>query len=136
MLQPKKQKYRKQFRGHMSGSTTRGSVLNFGEFGLKSLSRGWMTARQIEAARKAITRYTQRGGKVWIRVFPDKPITKKALGTRMGSGKGDIFDYVAVITPGRIIFEVAGVSKELATTAFIRAGAKMPFKFRIVSKDD
>ncbi|MEK7091164.1 MAG: 50S ribosomal protein L16 [Patescibacteria group bacterium] len=136
MLQPKKQKYRKQFRGHMGGTASRGNALNFGEFGLKAISRGWLSAKQIEAARKAITHYSQRGGKVWIRVFPDKPITKKALGTRMGSGKGDIFDYVAVITPGRIIFEIAGVSEEVARTAFHRAIAKLPFKFRIISKND
>ena len=136
MLQPKKQKYRKQFRGHMGGSASRGNTLNFGEFGLKSLSRGWLSAKQIEAARKAIAHYSQRGGKVWIRVFPDKPITKKALGTRMGSGKGDIFDYVAVVTPGRIVFEIAGVSEEVARTAFVRAAAKLPFKFKIISKND
>ncbi|KKU28960.1 MAG: 50S ribosomal protein L16 [Candidatus Amesbacteria bacterium GW2011_GWA2_47_11b] len=136
MLQPKKQKYRKQFRGHMGGSASRGNALNFGEYGLKSLSRGWLSAKQIEAARKAIAHYSQRGGKVWIRVFPDKPITKKALGTRMGSGKGDIFDYVAVVTPGRIVFEIAGVSEEVARTAFVRAAAKLPFKFKIISKND
>ncbi len=135
MLQPKKQKYRKQFRGHMGGTASRGNALNFGEFGLKAVSRGWLSTKQIEAARKAISHYSQRGGKVWIRVFPDKPITKKALGTRMGSGKGDIFDYVAVITPGRIIFEIAGVSEEVARTAFHRATAKLPFKFRIISKN-
>ncbi|KKU03087.1 MAG: 50S ribosomal protein L16 [Candidatus Amesbacteria bacterium GW2011_GWB1_47_26] len=136
MLQPKKQKYRKQFRGHMGGSASRGNTLNFGEYGLKAISRGWLSAKQIEAARKAITHYSQRGGKVWIRVFPDKPITKKALGTRMGSGKGDIVDYVAVVTPGRIIFEIAGVPEEVARTAFRRAIAKLPFKFRVISKND
>ena len=136
MLQPKKQKYRKQFRGHMNGSASRGNVLSFGEYGMKAISRGWLSAKQIEAARKAIAHYSQRGGKVWIRVFPDKPITKKALGTRMGSGKGDIVDYVAVITPGRIIFEIAGVTEDVARTAFARAIAKLPFKFRIISKND
>lgn len=120
----------------MNGSASRGNVLSFGEYGMKAISRGWLTARQIEAARKAIAHYSQRGGKVWIRVFPDKPVTKKALGTRMGSGKGDIVDYVAVITPGRIIFEIAGVSEEVARTAFSRAIAKLPFKFRIISKND
>jgi len=95
MLQPKKQKYRKQFRGQMPGLSRRGAEVNFGEYGLKALGRGWLSARQIEAARKAISRHAHRGGKVWIRVFPDKPITKKALGTRMGSGKGDIHEYVA-----------------------------------------
>lgn len=136
MLQPKKQKYRKQFRGHMKGSASRGNALNFGEYGLKAISRGWLSAKQIEAARKAIAHYSQRGGKVWIRVFPDKPVTRKALGTRMGSGKGDIVDYVAVVTPGRIIFEIAGVPEEVARTAFRRAIAKLPFKFRIISKND
>lgn len=135
MLQPKRQKYRKQFRGQMGGTAIRGSQLEFGEFGLKSLSRGWMSARQIEAARKAISRHAQRGGKVWIRIFPDKPITKKALGTRMGSGKGDIHEYVAVVTPGRIVFEIAGVSLETAKLAFERASAKLPFKFKVVSKE-
>ena len=119
----------------MRGLATRGFSLAFGEFGLKAQGRGWLTARQIEAARKAISRYAQRGGKVWIRVFPDKPITKKALGVRMGSGKGDITDYVAVITPGRIIFEIAGVSSEIAKTAFARASAKLPFDVKFVSKE-
>ena|SRR3989344_437367 len=135
MLQPKKSKFRKQFRGKMRGNATRGFTLAFGEFGLKAQGRGWLTARQIEAARKAISRYAQRGGKVWIRIFPDKPITKKALGVRMGSGKGDITDYVAVITPGRIIFEIAGVSSEIAKTAFARASAKLPFDVKFVSKE-
>ncbi len=136
MLQPKKSKYRKQFKGRMRGLSWRGSSLEFGEFGLKALTRGWLSARQIEAARKAITHYTQRGGKVWIRVFPDKPVTRKALGTRMGSGKGDIFEYVAVVTPGRILFEIAGVTAEIAKTSFERAGAKLPFKFKVISKEN
>ena len=122
MLQPKRSKYRKQFRGQMRGLAWRGGSLEFGEFGLKSLTRGWLSARQIEAARKAITHYMQRGGKVWIRVFPDKPITRKALGTRMGSGKGDISEYVAVIAPGKILFEIAGVTAAIAKTSFERAG--------------
>jgi large subunit ribosomal protein L16 len=134
MLQPKRQKHRKQFRGSMSGISYRGSNVDFGEFGLKAMGRGWLTARQIEAARKAITRYAQKGGKMWIRIFPDKPITKKALGTRMGSGKGDIFEYVAVITPGRVLFELAGVDEETAKAAFTRASAKIPFAVKLVSK--
>jgi len=134
MLQPKKQKFRKQFRGKMPGNATRGAEVSFGEFGMKAMGRGWLSSRQIEAARKAISRHAQRGGKVWIRVFPDKPTTKKALGTRMGSGKGDIHEYVAVIKPGRIIFEIAGVNQETADLAFRRAAAKLPFKVRIVSK--
>jgi large subunit ribosomal protein L16 len=134
MLQPKKQKFRKQFRGKMRGTAIRGSNVDFGEYGLKALDRGWLSARQIEAARKAIVKYTRRGGKVWLRVFPDKPTTKKALGTRMGSGKGDIFQYVAVVRPGKIIFEIAGVSLETAGQAFRNAAAKIPFKVKLVSK--
>jgi large subunit ribosomal protein L16 len=134
MLQPKKQKYRKQFRGQMAGNAPRGYEVVFGEFGMKAIGRGWLSARQIEAARKAIVKYTRRGGKVWIRVFPDKPTTKKALGTRMGSGKGDIFQYVAVIKPGRVLFEIAGVSADLAKEAFKNAGAKIPFKVKLVAK--
>ena len=134
MLQPRRQKHRKQFRGSMPGNSYRGAEVSFGEFGLKAMSRGWLSARQVEAARKAITRYTQRGGKVWIRVFPDKPITKKAAGTRMGSGKGDIFEYVSVVTPGRILFEIAGVTEESARTAFNRAAAKIPFSVKFVTK--
>jgi large subunit ribosomal protein L16 len=134
MLQPKKQKYRKQFRGKMSGNAGRGTEVAFGEYGMKALGRGWLSARQIEAARKAIVKYTRRGGKVWIRVFPDKPVTKKALGTRMGSGKGDIFQYVAVIRPGRILFEIAGVSTDLAGEAFRNGGAKIPFRVKLVAK--
>jgi large subunit ribosomal protein L16 len=134
MLQPKRQKHRKQFRGQMPGNAYRGAEVSFGEFGMKSLDRGWLSSRQIEAARKAISRHAQRGGKVWIRVFPDKPITKKALGTRMGSGKGDIHEYVAVIRPGRILFEIAGVTQETAELAFSRAAAKLPFKIKFVSR--
>ena len=134
MLQPKRQKHRKQFRGQMPGNSIRGSVISFGEFGLKALGRGWVSSRQIESARKAISRHAQRGGKVWIRVFPDKPITKKALGTRMGSGKGDIFEYVTVVTPGRILFEIAGVTEETADTAFARAAAKLPIQTKMVVK--
>jgi large subunit ribosomal protein L16 len=134
MLQPKKQKYRKQFRGTMRGNSHRGAELSFGEFGLKAMSRGWLSANQIESARKAITHYTQRGGKVWIRVFPDKAVTKKAAGTRMGSGKGDIHEYVSVIHPGRILFEIAGVNEESARTAFERASAKLAFKVKFITK--
>lgn len=134
MLQPKRQKYRKQFRGKMRGKSLRGNSVAFGEFGLKSLASGWVTARQIEAARKAITHMTQRGGKVWIRVFPDKPVTKKALGTRMGSGKGDISEYVAVVTPGRVLFEIAGVDITVARRAFQLASAKLPVKVTFVTK--
>jgi large subunit ribosomal protein L16 len=134
MMQPKKQKFRKQFRGKMSGSVARGANVDFGEFGLKAMDRGWLSARQIESARKAIVKYTHRGGKVWIRAFPDKPTTKKALGTRMGSGKGDIFQYVAVIRPGKVLFEIAGVPLSTAQEAFKNAAAKIPFKVKLVSK--
>ncbi|TSC86791.1 MAG: large subunit ribosomal protein L16 [Microgenomates group bacterium Gr01-1014_16] len=134
MLQPKRQKYRKQFRGRMRGEAGRGTGIAFGEFGLKAVGRGWLTARQIEAARKAVTHYVQRGGKVWIRAFPDKPVTKKAAGTRMGSGKGDIDRYVAVVRPGLVLFEIAGVSREAAVAAFARAGAKLPFDVKFVEK--
>lgn len=134
MLQPKRQKHRKQFRGQMPGMSSRGAAVSFGQYGLKALERGWVSSRQIEAARKAISRHAQRGGKVWIRIFPDKPITKKAPGTRMGSGKGDIHEYVAVVTPGRILFEIAGVTPETAATAFERAGAKLPIKVKLVTK--
>lgn len=136
MLQPRKSKYRKQFRGKMRGKSSRGTTLAFGDYGLKSLGRAWLSARQIEAARIAITHYTKRAGKVWIRVFPDKPVTKKAAGAKMGSGKGDIDRYVTVVKPGRIIFELAGVSREMAQEAMRRAGAKLPFKTKFISKSE
>lgn len=135
MLQPKRSKFRKQFRGRMNGEALRGSEIAFGEYGLKAMTAGWVSARQIEAARKAITHHIQRGGKVWIRVFPDKPVTKKALGTRMGSGKGDIFEYVCVVRPGKILFEVAGVNEQLTKEAMNNAGAKLPIKTFFVAKD-
>ncbi|MDO8488035.1 MAG: 50S ribosomal protein L16 [bacterium] len=134
MLQPKRQKFRKQFRGKMGGVSIRGSAVAFGEFGLKAVASGWVTARQIEASRKAISHEIQRGGKVWIRIFPDKPVTKKALGTRMGSGKGDIHEYVAVVNPGRIMFELAGVDQALAQRAFRLASSKLPIKTIFVVK--
>lgn len=133
-MQPKRQKYRKQFRGHRKGSATRGYEIGFGEYGLKSLGRGWLSARQIESARRAIAHTTSRGGKIWIRVFPDKPVTGRAAGVRMGGGKGDIKEYVAVITPGRILFELAGATEEVTKEAFTRAAAKLPFETRIVSR--
>ncbi|MAG59963.1 50S ribosomal protein L16 [Candidatus Woesebacteria bacterium] len=133
-MQPKKQKYRKQFRGRRKGVSTRGSQVSFGEYGLKSLGRGWLSASQIEAARRAISHTTRRGGKVWIRVFPDKPVTAKPSGVRMGGGKGEIQKYVAVITPGRIIFELAGTSQEIAKEALRRAAAKLPFAVRMVER--
>ncbi len=135
MLEPKKRKYRKDFRGRMKGKAHRGSTISFGEYGIKALGRGWLSSRQIESARRAITHNLKRGGKVWIRVFPDKPVTSRPAGVRMGKGKGDIDRYVAVITPGKIIFEVAGVSEELVMKALTRAGAKLPFKIKIVSRE-
>ena len=134
MLQPKKSKYKKQFRGKMRGLAIRGSFLAFGQYGLKSEGRAWLTDRQIEAARKAISHFTKRAGKVWIRVFPDKPITKKPTGVRMGGGKGDIKGYVVTIIPGRIIFELAGVTEVIANQALKRAAAKLPFKTKFVKK--
>ncbi len=135
MIKPKKRKYRKEFRGKNRGKSVRGSSLAFGEYGLKSLGRAWLSARQIEAARRAITHSLKRGGKVWIRVFPHKPVTSRPAGQRMGGGKGDIDRYVAVVTPGRILFEVAGVQKELVDKAFSSAATKLPFKTKVISRD-
>lgn len=132
MLLPKKAKYRKQFRGKMKGVAKRGSHLDFGEFGLKALESCWLSSRQIEAARKAIVHYTKRGGKIWIRVFPDKPVTQKPAEVRMGGGKGPVDHYVAVIRPGRIIFELAGVEEKVAIEALERAAAKLPIKTKVV----
>jgi large subunit ribosomal protein L16 len=135
MLQPKKRKYRKEFRGSRSGVATRGAEVNFGEFGLKAMDRGWLTARQIEAARKTIMHHTKRVGKLWIRIFPDKPITKKAAGVKMGSGKGDIEEYVSVIKPGRVLFELGGVPANVAQEAFRKAAHKIPMKTKMVDKE-
>lgn len=128
MLQPKKTKYRKMMKGRNRGLANRGSKVSFGEFGLKAVERGRMTARQIEAARRAMTRHIKRGGKIWIRVFPDKPITKKPLEVRQGKGKGNVEYWVAQIQPGKVLFEMEGVSKELAAEAFRLAARKLPFK--------
>ncbi|MFH1896500.1 MAG: 50S ribosomal protein L16 [bacterium] len=134
MLLPKKQKFRRQFRGRMKGNAQRGAELAFGEFGLKALDRAWVSSRQIEASRKAITHYTKRGGKLWIRIFPDKPVTMKGQGIRMGRGKGAVDHYVAVVTPGRILFEISGVTREQAKEAFRLAGHKMPIKTGFVAE--
>lgn len=134
MLQPKRQKYRKAFRGRRRGVASRGVNLAFGEFGLKSLGRGWLASRQIEAARKAITHGLKKGGRMWIRVFPDKPVTSRPAGQRMGSGKGEIDRYVAVIIPGRILFEIAGTTEEIAKDSFEKAANKLPFKTKFISK--
>lgn len=136
MLQPKRQKYRKQFRGKMRGNANSGNMVDFGDFGLKSLGRNWVSARQLEAARKAITHYTKRQAKVWIRVFPDRPVTQKGLGVGMGHGKGDVKEFVATVTPGRMIFEVGGVEEEIAKEALRRAGHKMPFRTKIIAKEN
>lgn len=125
MLEPKKVKYRKQQKGRRAGIAFRGSTLAFGDYGLKALGRGWLSAREIEAARIALTRYLKRGGKVWIRIFPDKPITKKPAETRMGKGKGSLEGWVAVIKPGRLLFEMEGVQRDLAREAFRLASHKL-----------
>jgi large subunit ribosomal protein L16 len=132
MLAPKKIKYRKQQRGRMRGKATRGNTVTFGQFGLKALEPCWMTNRQIEAARIAITRHIKRGGKIWIRIFPDKPVTQKPAETRMGKGKGNPEYWVAVIKPGRVLFEVEGVSREIAQEAMLLAANKLPIKTKFV----
>lgn len=134
MLQPRKEKYRKQFRGRMSGTALRGSSVAFGEFGLKATTGGWVTARQIEAARKKITFMTKRAGKYWVRVFPQKPITKKPVGVKMGSGKGPVEEHVAVVKPGAVLFELSGVPEDIAKAAFTKAGHKLAVKTTMVSK--
>src|SRR6185437_10854089 len=134
MLMPKKVKFRKQQRGRMTGKAWRGSTLSFGEFGLKSLSCGWVTNRQIEAARIAMTRFIKRGGKVWIRVFPDKPITKKPPETRMGKGKGAPEAWVVVIKPGKVLFEMEGVALNVAAEAMRLAAAKISVRTKFVSR--
>ena len=132
MLMPKKVKHRKQQRGRMSGNAKGGTVVAFGDFGIQAQEPGWITARQIEAARIAMTRHVKRGGKVWIRVFPDKPVTQKPAETRMGAGKGNPEHWVAVVRPGRIMFELAGVPEELAKAAMERAIQKLPIKAKFV----
>ena len=135
MLMPKRMKYRKQYRGRMTGYSQRGNAVNQGEYGLQALEPCWMTSRQIEAARRAIVRYIRRGGKVWIKVFPDKPVTAKAAETRMGSGKGAVDHYVAVVRPGRVLFEIAGVSEEIAREAMERAAFKLPIRTQFVKRE-
>ncbi|MEK9143583.1 MAG: 50S ribosomal protein L16 [Patescibacteria group bacterium] len=135
MLAPKRAKHRKQFRGKRGGKATRGSDVSFGEFGLKAMSVGWVGSRQIEAARKALSHSTRRGGRIWIRIFPDKPITKKPPETRMGSGKGDVSEYVAVVKPGRVLFEMAGIPLEGAREAMRLAAAKLPVMTKFVIKE-
>ncbi|MCS7183455.1 MAG: 50S ribosomal protein L16 [Thermoanaerobaculum sp.] len=132
MLMPKKVKFRKQQRGRRRGVATRGNTVAFGDFGLQALEPGWISARQIEAARIAMTRYVKRGGKIWIRIFPDKPVTKKPLETRMGKGKGAPEEWVAVVKPARILYEMEGVSEEVAREAMRLAAHKLPIKTRFV----
>ncbi len=135
MMMPKKVKYRKQQRGRMAGKAWRGSSVSFGDYGLKALSCGWITDRQIEAARVAMTRSIKRGGKVWIRLFPDKPITKKPAETRMGKGKGAPEQWVAVVRPGKVLFEMEGVSPEVALAAMRLAAHKLPIRTKIVTRE-
>ncbi len=134
MLQPKKTKFRKQHKGKNNGLASRGGTVSFGEYGLQSVSRGRLTARQIEAARRAITRHVKRSGKIWIRVFPDKPITKKPLEVRMGKGKGSVEYWVAQIKPGKMLYEIQGVPEELARAAFKLGAAKLPVKTTFASR--
>ena len=136
MLMPKKVKHRRVMKGRMRGKATRGENLDFGDFGLKALEAGWITDRQIEAARIAMTRHVKRGGKIWIRMFPDKPITKKPAETRMGSGKGAPDHWVAVVKPGRVLYEIQGVDRELAQEAFKNAAQKLPIKTKFGSRAD
>lgn len=136
MLMPKRVKYRKQQRGRMRGLASRGNTLEFGEYGLMALEPAWITNRQIEAARIAMTRYIKRGGKVWIKIFPDKPVTAKPAETRMGSGKGAPEFWVAVVKPGRIMFELAGVNKEVAQEAMRLASHKLPINTRFVTREE
>ena len=136
MLAPKKVKWRKMQKGRRRGTAWRGATLAFGDFGLQALERGWLTAREIEAARVALTRYIKRGGRVWVRVFPDKPLTKKPAETRMGKGKGSPEGWVAVVKPGRVLFELEGVTREIAGKAMALAAAKMPVRTKFVAREE
>jgi large subunit ribosomal protein L16 len=136
MLQPKKRKYIKDFRGRRRGVETRGSSLAFGEYGLKALETAWIKSMQIEAARRAIVHNLKKGGRVWIRIFPDKPVSSRPAGKRMGGGKGDVEGYVAVVKPGRILFEVAGADEKIVRDAFERAAAKLPIKTVFIKKEE
>lgn len=135
MLMPKKVKHRKMMKGRMRGKAQRGNTISFGSFAIKSLETSWVTSRQIEAARRAMTRYVQRGGKIWIRIFPDKPITKKPAEVPMGSGKGSLDHFSAVVKPGRIIFEMDGIEKDVAKEAMRRASHKLPIKTKFIVKE-
>ena len=134
LLQPKRLKYRKAFKGKRGGIATRNNKLSFGQFGIKVMQAGWITARQIEAARRAMAHYTQRGGRIWIRAFPDKPVTKHPAESRMGSGKGDVEGYVVVVKPGQVIFEMGAISKDVAEEALRLASHKLPLDTRFIEK--
>ncbi|MEM6518284.1 MAG: 50S ribosomal protein L16 [Cyanobacteria bacterium P01_D01_bin.71] len=136
MLSPRRTKFRKQHRGRMRGMAQRGNEISFGEFALQAIEPSWLTSRQIEAGRRAMTRYVRRGGKIWIRVFPDKPITMRPAETRMGSGKGNPEFWVAVVKPGRIVFEIAGVPEEVAREAMRLASFKLPFKTKFIARQE
>ena len=136
MLQPKKVKHRKVMKGRMKGKALRGSTVSFGQYGLQATDRGRITARQIEAARIAMTRYVKRGGKIWIRIFPDKPVTKKPAETRMGKGKGNPEEWVAVVKPGRVLYEMEGVTAKVAQEAFRLAASKLPLPTRFVARGE
>lgn len=134
MLQPKRAKYRRQMRGIMKGPSNRGTSLAFGDYGLKVMENCWLTARQLESARKTISHFTKRGGRLWIRVFPDKPVTKRPPEIRMGGGKGPVDHYAAVVRPGRIIFEMGGVTRVVAEEALLRASQKLPIRTRFIGE--
>jgi large subunit ribosomal protein L16 len=136
MLSPRRTKYRKQHRGRMRGMAYRGNTLNFGDYAIQATEPSWITARQIEAARRAMTRYVKRGGKIWIRIFPDKPVTMRPAETRMGSGKGSPEFWVAVVKPGRVMFEMAGVPEDIAKEAMRLAAQKLPIKTKFITRDE
>lgn len=136
MLSPKRTKFRKQQRGRMSGQSTRGNTVSFGDFALQAVEPAWITSRQIEAGRRAMTRYIRRGGKIWIRIFPDKPVTQRAAETRMGSGKGAPEFWVAVVKPGRVMFEIGGVNEETAREAMRLASFKLPIKTKFITREE
>ncbi len=136
MLSPRRTKFRKQQRGRMKGNANRGNTINFGDYALQALEPSWITSRQIEAARRAITRYVRRGGKIWIRIFPDKPVTMRPAETRMGSGKGSPEFWVAVVKPGRVMFEIAGIPEETAREAMRLAAQKLPIKTKFVTREE
>lgn len=136
MLSPRRTKFRKQHRGRMTGNAYRGNTINFGDYGLQAIEPCWITSRQIEAARRAITRYVRRGGKIWIRIFPDKPVTQRPAETRMGSGKGNPEFWVAVVKPGRIMFEIAGIPEATAREAMRLASQKLPIKTKFINRSE